>query len=428
VAEIAKEGIYERNIHMMRSMFAGVSGIRAHQTMMDVIGNNVANVNTVGFKASRVLFSDALSQLVRGASGGTGEATGGVNPQQVGLGTKVAGIEMLFTQGGSQLTGNATDVSIQGDGFFAVRGGTETLYTRAGAFSFDHDGALVDGSGAIVQGWLTAPNGTIDRNAPVNDIRVRIGQAIDPSPTTSLSIRGNLSATTAVGDPPVTTALDVVDGQGNNHRLTFSFAKTAANTWTLTGLDPASAPIGTATLVFDPATGLMTSPTTPPSFTYTPAGASAVTFTVDLGAATGDSRLTQFGSGSDPQAVSQNGSGAGVLRSFAIGSDGTLSGVYSNGRSKPIAQLSVANFANPKGLIAAGDSKFRRSNAAGEALMGSPGIGGRGELNAGTLEMSNVELAQEFTNLILAQRGFQASSRVITASDEMIQDLVNLRR
>ena len=413
---------------MMRSMFAGVSGIRAHQTMMDVIGNNVANVNTVGFKASRVLFSDALSQLVRGASGGTGEATGGVNPQQVGLGTKVAAVEMMFTQGASQLTGNATDVSIQGDGMFAVRGGTETLYTRAGAFSFDRDGALVDGSGAIVQGWLTAPNGTIDRNAPVGDIRVRIGQAIDPTPTSTLSIRGNLSASTAVGDPPVTTAMDVVDGQGNNHRLTFSFAKTAANTWTMTALDPTSTSLGTATLVFDPATGLMTSPAAPPSFTYTPPGAAAVTFKTDLGTAAADSRLTQFGASSDAQAVSQDGSGAGVLRSFAIGSDGTLSGVYSNGKSKPIAQLSVANFANPKGLIAAGDGKFRKSNATGEALMGTPGVGGRGELNAGTLEMSNVELAQEFTNLILAQRGFQASSRVITASDEMIQDLVNLRR
>jgi flagellar hook protein FlgE len=237
-----------------------------------------------------------------------------------------------------------------------------------------------------------------------------------------------LSAAAVAGDPPVTTAMDVVDGQGNIHRLTFSFAKTAANTWTMSGLDPAAASIGSATLVFDPATGLMTSPATAPSFTYTPAGASPITFSVDLGAATGESRLTQFGSNSDPQAVSQNGSTAGTLRSFAIGSDGTLSGVYSNGKSKPIAQLSVANFANPKGLIAAGDSKFRRSNATGEALMGTPGVGGRGELNAGTLEMSNVELAQEFTNLILAQRGFQASSRVITASDEMIQDLVNLRR
>jgi flagellar hook protein FlgE len=409
-------------------MFAGVSGIRAHQTMMDVIGNNVANVNTVGFKSSRVLFSDALSQLVRGASGGTGEATGGVNPQQVGLGTKVAGIEMLYTQGGSQLTGIATDVSIQGDGFFAVRTGTETLFTRAGSFSFDRDGALVDGSGAIVQGWLVTPTGTIDRNAPVGDIRVRIGQAIDPVATSSVTMRGNLSASTAVGDPAVTTAMDVVDGQGNSHRLTFSFTKTAANTWTMTALSPTSTTIGTATLTFDPATGLLTAPATPPSFTYTPAGASPVTFTVDLGTAAADSRLTQFGSGSDPQAVSQNGSTAGVLRSFAIGSDGTLSGVYSNGRSKPIAQLSVANFANPKGLIAAGDNHFRRSNATGEALMGTPGVGGRGELNAGTLEMSNVELAQEFTNLILAQRGFQASSRVITASDEMIQDLVNLRR
>lgn len=412
---------------MMRSMFAGVSGIRAHQTMMDVVGNNVANVNTVGFKSSRVLFADALSQLVRGATAGTGQATGGVNPQQVGLGTRVAGIEKLFTQGGSQLTGIATDVSVQGDGFFAVRSGTEALYTRAGSFSFDNNGNLVDPSGAIVQGWLVGANGQIDRTKPIGDVRVQIGQAIDPTPTTSVSMRGNLSSTTAVGAPPVTTGIDVFDGQGTAQRVTFQYAKTAANTWTVTAIDPSANTIGTATLTFDPATGRLATPTTPPSFTFTPPGSAAVTFTLDFGS-TGGAGLTQFGTASDAQATNQNGSTSGSLRSFAIGSDGTVSGVYSNGTSRPLAQLALASFTNPKGLIATGDNHFRSSSAAGEALVGPPGVGGRGELSSGTLEMSNVELAQEFTNLILAQRGFQANSRVITTSDEMIQDLVNLKR
>src|SRR5918992_563842 len=146
---------------MMRSMFAGVSGLRSHQIMMDVVGNNIANVNTVGFKASRVLFQDALSQMIRGSSGGTGEATAGINPQQVGLGVKIASTDTPFAQGGSQLTGRSTDVAIQGDGFFATRVGNETLYTRSGAFTFDQQGFLTDSSGGVVQGWIADPNGAI---------------------------------------------------------------------------------------------------------------------------------------------------------------------------------------------------------------------------------------------------------------------------
>jgi flagellar hook protein FlgE len=412
---------------MMRSMFAGVSGLRSHQTMMDVIGNNVANVNTIGFKSSRAIFADALSQLIRGASSGTGEATGGVTPQQVGLGTKIAATDIQFSQGGTQLTGNATDVSLQGDGMFGVRLGGETLYTRAGAFHFDNQGFLVDPTGGVVQGWKADNTGVVDRSVPVGDIRIPIGQTIDPVPTSSLTIRGNLSATTAVDDPARTTVIDIVDSQGILQRITTNFTKTADNTWELEVLDPEGTSLGTAELEFDSATGLLTSPTDPPEFSFTPAGGSELTFTIDLGTADG-SRITQFGASTDVQATSQNGSTSGVLRSFAIGADGTVSGVYSNGSSKSLGQLAIAAFSDPKGLIAASDNRFRTSTASGAAIIGTAGEAGRGSINAGTLEMSNVELSQEFTNLILAQRGFQASSRIITTSDEMIQDLVNLKR
>jgi flagellar hook protein FlgE len=414
---------------MMRSMFAGVSGLRAHQTMMDVVGNNVSNINTVGFKSSRVLFTEALSQVLQGGTSGTGQATGGVSPRQIGLGVSVAGINPQYTEGSTQLTGNPTDVSIQGDGFFAVKLGGETLYTRAGAFHFDESGYLVDQGGAIVQGWMADNTGAVNTGTPVGNIRVPVGQTIDPVATTSVSLRGNLSSATAVGDPASSTAIDVVDAVGEEHRLSFSFAKTATNTWTLTGMDPDGNTIGTATLSFDPASGQLTSPTTPPTFNYTPPGAAPMTIEVDLGtAASGDSQTTQFGSASDIQAVSQDGSGAGSLRSFAIGADGTLSGVYSNGAQKSLGVVGLANFADPTGLIAAGAGHLRESSSSGAALVGLAGVGGRGSLEAGTLEMSNVELAQEFTNLILAQRGFQASSRIITTSDEMIQDLVNIKR
>ncbi len=410
---------------MMRSMFAGVSGLRSHQTMMDVIGNNVANVNTVGFKSSRVLFADALSQLIRGASSGTA-LTGSVNPQQVGLGVRISATDLQFTQGGTQLTGNATDVSLQGDGFFAVRQGEEQLFTRAGAFHFDDEGFLVDPSGGVVQGWKADALGVVDRGVPVGDMQIPIGQKVDPVATTSVSIRGNLDATTEVSGRGRTTMINIVDGQGIEQRMTLNFTKTAQNEWEVEVLDPANNSLGTETLEFDEA-GQLTSPATPPEFTFTPAGGAAVVFSLDFGVA-GGARLTQYGSSTDAQAVGQNGSIAGSLRSFAIGADGSVSGVYSNGDSKILGQVAVAQFEDPKGLISASDSRFRTSAASGPALIGAAGEAGRGAIQAGTLEMSNVELSQEFTNLILAQRGFQANSRVITTSDEMIQDLVNLKR
>jgi flagellar hook protein FlgE len=411
---------------MMRSMFAGVSGLRSHQTMMDVIGNNVANVNTVGFKSSRVLFADALSQLIRGASSGTGEAAGGVTPQQVGLGTSVQATERVFSQGGTQLTGNATDVSIQGDGFFSVRIDGEMLYTRAGGFHFDNQGNLVDPTGGVVQGWRAGADGVIDRSVPVSDLRIPLGQSVDPVATSEVAVRGNLDARATVGDTR-STIIEIIDNQGIKRSITVEFEKTAANEWegTVTGADGTVAP-ATFTAEFD-ASGTLIAPATAPSFTYTPTGGAAVAFDLDFGTTSG-ARLTQYGANSDAQAVSQNGMSPGVLRSFAIGPDGTISGVYSNGTSQALGQLAIASFADPKGLIATGDNRYRPSTTSGGSIVGVAGEGGRGGINAGTLEMSNVELSQEFTNLILAQRGFQANSRVITTSDEMIQELVNLKR
>ncbi len=411
---------------MMRSLFAGVSGLRAHQTMTDVVANNIANVNTVGFKASRVQFADTLYQLIRGSSGGTGEATAGINPQQVGLGVNVASTNRIFTQGGSQLTGRATDVAITGDGFFSVRRGTETLYTRAGSFSFDDDGFLTDPTGGVIQGWNAAPDGTININEPVQGLQVPVNSTIAPSITTEVKIRGNLDETIAVGESQV-TAIDVIDGVGEPHRMSFTFAKTAANQWEVSVIDPSGTSLGTSTLDFDLATGLLTT-TTPPSFAFTPAGGAPFTFSVDIGDAGTSEALTQFAGSPSAQAIDQNGLQIGTLRSFAISSDGTLSGVFSNGETSVLGQVALTNFSNPAGLLGAGDSRFRATNASGQALVGRPGTAGRGGIAAGTLEMSNVDLSEEFTALIIAQRGFQANSRIITVSDEMIQELVNLKR
>ena len=374
-----------------------------------------------------MIFADALSQLIRGASNGGGDLNGGVNPQQIGLGVRISATDLQFTQGGTQLTGNATDVSLQGDGFFTVRQGTESLFTRAGAFHFDNQGFLVDPSGGVVQGWRADGTGAIDRGSAIADMRIPVGQKVNPVATTSVTLRGNLDATGAVNGPKRTTMINIVDNQGVEHRTSINFTKTAANTWGLEVFDPAGTSLGTSNLTFDPATGKLATPVAPPQFTLTPTGGAGVTFALDFGTQSG-AGLTQYGSPTDAQATAQNGSVAGELRSFAIGADGSISGVFSNGASKTLGQLSVAQFADPKGLLSASDSRFRASAASGTALIGTAGEAGRGAIQAGTLEMSNVVLSQEFTNLILAQRGFQANSRVITTSDEMIQDLVNLKR
>ena len=424
---------------MLRSMFAGVSGLRSHQLMMDVVGNNIANVNTVGYKSSTVLFQDTLSQMVRGASGGTGEATAGVNPQQVGLGVRVGGTDMNFSQGASQLTGRATDVAIQGDGFFVMRLGTESLYTRAGSFNFDQNGFLTDPSGAVVQGWMGDPNtGQISTNSPVGDIKLPVGQVIAPVSTTSVNVGGNLSATAASGES-VSTAIQVIDSLGAQQRISIDFTKSATpNVWNMTVKGPDGTALnGTDTtpiaLTFDPsgqlstvsggtasATGQLTLPGV--------GGANALNFAIDFGGSGTPGSLTQLGGTSTAAATGQNGSTTGYLRSFAISDDGVVSGVFSNGRSQALARLAISSFNNPSGLVKAGGSMYRASGSSGQALIGTSGTAGRGSLAAGTLEMSNVDLAQEFTNLIIAQRGFQANSRIITASDELLQDLVNLKR
>jgi len=284
---------------MLRSLFAGISGLRANQTMLDVTGNNIANANTIGFKSSTTLFQDTLSQMLTGASGANAQR-GGTNPIQVGLGVQIAAVSANFNQGSAQTTGRATDLMIQGDGMFVVQSGTQRLYTRAGAFNFDETGTLVTPTGGRVQGYALDAAGN------------RTGGLID------------VTLDTAGLTPPV------------------------------------------------------------------PAGVE--------------------------------------LTSYTIGSDGILMGVFSDDVQRPMAQLAIADFNNVMGLERVGETMFRESANSGAAELGVAGEARRGTLMGGALEMSNVDLSAEFTNLILAQRGFQASSRVITTSDQVLEDLVNIKR
>jgi flagellar hook protein FlgE len=391
---------------MLRSLFAGISGLRAHQQMMDVTGNNIANVNTAGFKSSQSVFEDTLSQMLT-AAGAPQNGNGGTNPAQVGLGVRTAGITTNFAQGAAQATGRSTDLMINGDGFFAVRAGGEQLYTRAGAFSFDADGSLVNPGGAVVQGWA-AVNGVIDTNATPTDVKLPIGTLLQPTATQRMVVAGNLPADSSTA--PINTSITGYDAQGNPVTLSASFVKTSPTTWNIT--------VSNGTSSTGPTQVTFAANGTAPN----PASAAVGGVTVDL------SGLTNYAGTATVAALSQDGAAMGSLQSFTISPDGTLVGVFSNGLKQPLAQIAMATFNNAPGLEKVGDSTYRTSVNSGSPQLGAPGAGGRGSLQSGSLEMSNVDLAQEFTNLIIAQRGFQANSKVISTSDELLNDLVNLKR
>ena len=419
---------------MMRSLFSAISGLRAHQTWMDVIGNNISNVNTAGFKVGRVRFTDILSQLVRGASGPE-EGRGGINPLQIGLGAVTGAVDTIHTQGALQLTGKPSDLAIQGDGFFIVSDGAQTLYTRDGAFYIGSDLRLVNSStGFYVLGWQADADGAVDPAGPVGPIIVPIGQQLDAVPSTVITVQGNLDANAAVGDQ-VVTRVGVIDSQGFRHDLYIVFQKTAANQWSYTVQeddprtsatedDPALSVSGggTGSLTFDANGNLDSTGSTINTLSLALTnGADNMTITPDF------SKLTQLQSMSTANAAA-NGAPAGSLTTFTVSQTGEILGIYSNGTTKVIGQVALALFTNPGGLMKVGSNSYQPTLNSGEPIVGTPGSGGRGVVASGYLEMSNVDLAQEFTNMIMAQRGFQANSRVITASDEVLQELVNLRR
>ena len=411
---------------MLRSMFSAISGLRAHQTKLDVTGNNIANVNTVGYKSSQTVFEDTLSQVMRNGSA-PAEGTGGTNPAQVGLGVKVAGITTNFGQGSTQNTGRATDFMISGDGFFVTRAGNENLYTRAGSFDYDGAGNLVTPDGGQLQGWM-AVDGRVDANGPVGALSIPFGQVMAPTPTREGTISGNLSTSSvaaAVGPPPVEatavqTQVTAYDSLGTAHQIALTFTKTGATTWSVAASENGAA-IGTAqTLNFSASTGLATGDT---NFELGVTGANwPGAVNIDL------SGMTQFGGKTALTPSGVDGNAMGTLQSIALSGDGTIMGVYSNSLREPIGKLALATFANPGGLSKAGNTSYRVGDNSGQPIVGEAGTGGRGSLTAGALEMSNVDLAEEFTGLIVAQRGFQANSRVISSSDEILQDLVNLKR
>jgi flagellar hook protein FlgE len=388
---------------MLRSLYSGISGLRAHQTMLDVTGNNIANVNTAGFKASSTQFQDTLSQMTQGAAGPQAE-TGGTNPAQIGLGVRVAGVTTNFAQGSSQSTGRATDMMISGDGFFVTSKGGQQLFTRAGSFNPDAAGQLVSPDGGILQGW-SAVNGAVNTGGPVSGITLNSNTPVPAKATTQVGVDGNLPSD-ALPNTTLERVVKVYDAVGAESNLALTFTKVAAG-WEVS-------PDGGATV-----SGTMT-------FN---GGALTSAATVNVGGI--DVNVSQVSSYAGMSSVAvngQNGFAAGKLESYTLGSDGSVIGSFSNGVKQVLAKIALAKFTNPSGLEKAGGSSYVATANSGGVQVGGAGDAGIGSLSGGTLEMSNVDLSQEFTNLIVAQRGFQANARIITTSDEVLQELGNLKR
>lgn len=472
---------------MMRSLFAGVSGLKNHQTRMDVIGNNIANVNTIGFKRGRAIFKDALYQSIRGATTPTGNR-GGTNPMGIGLGMTLSSLDQIHTAAPPSITNRATDMAVDGNGFFVLGDGGQVFYSRAGNFDFDTRGYLVAGSGYLVQGWMADENGVVDSLQPLRGIDISGYKIIAPKATENMVLAGNLDSTLAIPqfddaasdqvniDPEdaeqypsletsIVTSKTVYDSLGNEIIIYLRFFKhevtnddPPVTSWacdisldsefeemdefdtgasfaafdihddatdaTLEPGDEDIRMIRAYNLQFDTG-GAILDPTKAKielKLDRSFYGADDVEVEIDF------SLLTQFNAIASARVASQDGYAVGSLVSYNIGVDGTIQGVYDNGRIMNMARVALANFQNPSGLSQVGSNLYQESSNSGAPFIGGPGLQGMGDIVPSSLEMSNVDLSEEFTDMIVTQRGFQANSRVITASDEMLQELVNLKR
>jgi flagellar hook protein FlgE len=405
-----------------------LSGLTASSDALNIISNNLANLNTVGFKDQQANFQDLFYQML-----GT---TGSGDPIQQGAGTEVGSVASNFTNGNLQATGIPSDAAITGNGFFVTQGANGAYeFTRAGDFTVNSEGQLVASNGENVMGY-GATNGVVNTGAGLTAIQLGQGQINPPSATTTMDQTTNLDAGAAVGDT-YSTPLTVYDSLGNAHVLTFNYTKTATNAWSYQVTLPAAdtggtgnpTVVATGNLTFD-SNGNLTSPTgsiTGISIPKLADGAATMNMTWNLTAAGGGATLTQVASDSSTSATDQNGYASGTLQSYTINSDGTISGAFSNGQVQTIGQIALANFANYQGLQLDGGNSYTPTLASGQPVIGTAGTGGRGTLTGGALELSNVDISTEFTNLIVVQRGFEANARMVTTFDSISSDTINLQ-
>lgn len=413
----------------MPSFAIPLSGLAASSEALNVISNNLANMNTIGFKDQSANFQALFYQSF--GSDGAGD------PIQVGAGTSVGSVAANFSDGTLQNTGVPTNAAITGNGFFITQGTNgEIQYTRAGDFTVNATGQLVTPEGQLVLGY-PAVNGVVTQGAPLGPLTVGQGPGSPPVATTQIQQTTNLNAAATVGTPYSTT-MAVYDSLGESHVLTFNYTMTAANTWTYQVTLPAADTGGTGaptvlangTLTFD-SSGNLLSPTTsiPIAITNLADGAANMSAAWSLTGPTGSSSplITQVASPSTTSATNQNGHAAGTLNGLTILQDGTIQGQFSNGETDAIGQIALASFANNQGLQLVGGNGYRDTLSSGAAVVGAPGSGGRGVLTGGSVELSNVDISTEFTNLIVVQRGFEADARVVTTFDSVSSQTINLQ-
>jgi flagellar hook protein FlgE len=422
---------------MFTSFSTALSALSAFSTGVDVVGNNLANLNTPGYKTSVVYFRDLVTQSL---GAGLGET-------QVGFGTGRPLTIRQFSQGAIQASTGLLDAAVQGDGFFVVRNDQDNqLYTRAGNFQVDAAGNLLTNTGERVQGWtaIDPTTGTVSTNGAIGDIVVPVGSLKTPSPTTQFTLDMNLnSAAAADSTSDFSTPIEVFDSLGTSHVLTVRFEKTGPGQWSYavsmpgdevtggTAGQPYDIPNATGSLTFD-SLGHLTTPAAGSVIQFDITGLASGAADMSLGwnpfFANGSGRITQFGQPSATSANAQNGSASAQLVRVGLADGGRILAQYSNGLQVDVGQVAMASIRNPESLIAAGNNNYQLSARSATPAIGMPSTGGRGTIIGGAIEFSTVDIAREFTNLIELQRGYQANSRVVTAVDELSQDTINLKR
>ena len=406
----------------------GLSGLNAASKSLEVIGNNVSNANTVGFKQSTTKFADVYANSLSGSGG-----------SQIGIGTKIAQVQQTFTQGNITSTNNPVDIAINGDGLFRMSDNGSITYSRNGQFQLDKTGYIVNSDNKRLTGYTADAQGVLSTGAAA-ELNINTAD-LAPSPTTAVTGTLNLdsrktalsSAAFNANDPTTyhhSTSINVFDSLGNSHMLQSYFVKTSPGTWdlftaidgTANGFTPPAAPVATAQITFGTSGANPTSMPAIPTITApVTTGAAALTLTLDY------SNNTQFGSTFSVNSLSQDGYSSGRLSGFSIGDDGTILGRYTNGQSATLGQVVLSNFTNPNGLESLGSNAWAESSVSGPPLTGTPNSGALGVLQSLAVEDSNVDLTAELVNMITAQRFYQANAQTIKTQDQVLQTLVNLR-
>ena len=410
------------------SMSTALSGLNAAESALQTISNNLANMNTDGYKSQSTTFADLFYQ----AYGNSGSG----NPIQTGLGVQVTGMSQDFSNGAVASTGVSSNMALNGAGFFVIQDGSGAqTYTRNGDFTTNSAGQLITLGGQTVMGY-PAVNGVVSPNSGLQPINVGAGTTTPAAATSNFSLTTNLNAATAVNGT-FQSPISVYDSLGNSHVLTVTYTMSAPGTWNyqvtipsneIQGGTGTTTTVGTGTLNFDN-TGQLTSPGSPVALAVGPLadGAAALSVNWNLTDANGNSLLTQTASASSNNATSQDGFAAGVLNTYSILPDGTVEATFSNEQTVAIGQVAVASFANPEGLTLDGDNQYSTTNASGAAVIGAAGTAGRGTITGSSVEQSNVDMATQFSDLIVYQRAYEANAKAITAFDQMEQATLQMK-